>query len=131
MSKKYLFGSVTFCEQGQLKGWKPHFPPTVAKSSIETQIRNLRQRDGIFCKHNTSIMHSWWGVLPTLSFWSGVDAWHFAKEWQEWTPETNMPNHVEQVSFQSFCRWSGGFLFTKGMDSLDKPVNKSLFVHHI
>ena len=36
----------------------------------------------------------------TSSFWSGVDAWHFPKEWQEWTPETNTSNHVEQVSFR-------------------------------
>ena len=84
---------VTFCKSGQLKGWQPHFQPTVAKKSIsthcnsmanvkkhipifrnkpwrpqlrdqtyaslhETQIRNLQQRDGIFCKHNASIMQS-------------------------------------------------------------------------
>ena len=92
---------------GQLKGWKPHFQPTVAKSSIsthcnsmangknhvpifrnkpwrpqlrdqtysslhETQIQNLGQRDWIFCKHNASIMQSWWSVLPlsgSSSFW--------------------------------------------------------------
>ena len=92
-------GSGTFCEHGQLKGWKPHFQPTVAKSSIsthcnsmangknhvpifrnkpwrpqlrdqtyaslhETQIQNLGQRDGTFCKQNASIMQSWWRVLP-------------------------------------------------------------------
>ena len=27
---------VTFCEKGQLKGWQPHFQPTVAKSWIST-----------------------------------------------------------------------------------------------
>ena len=26
--------TVTFCEHGQLKGWQPHFQPTVVKSSI-------------------------------------------------------------------------------------------------
>ena len=30
---------VTFCEHGQLKGWQPHFQPTVAKSSISTIVR--------------------------------------------------------------------------------------------
>ena len=30
---------VTFCEHGQLKGWQPHFQPTVAKSSISTTVR--------------------------------------------------------------------------------------------
>ena len=29
---------VTFCEHGQLKGWQPHFQPTVAKSSISTNF---------------------------------------------------------------------------------------------
>ena len=76
----------TFYEHGQLKGWKRHFSPTVAKAqswliaiawqmannntfqySVQNrrdhnsvtkpmllymrQTRNLRQRDGIFCKH--------------------------------------------------------------------------------
>ena len=25
---------VTFCEHGQLKGWQPHFQPTVAKAAV-------------------------------------------------------------------------------------------------
>ena len=29
---------ITFCEHGQLKGWQPHFPPTVVKSSISKTI---------------------------------------------------------------------------------------------
>ena len=29
-----LLQGVTFCEHRQLKGWQPHFQPTVAKSSI-------------------------------------------------------------------------------------------------
>ena len=29
---------VTFCEHRQLKGWQPHFQPTVAKSSISTIV---------------------------------------------------------------------------------------------
>ena len=29
---------VTFWEHGQLKGWQPHFQPTVAKSSISTTV---------------------------------------------------------------------------------------------
>ena len=29
---------VTFCEHRQLKGWQPHFQPTVAKSSISTMV---------------------------------------------------------------------------------------------
>ena len=29
----------TFCEHRQLKGWQPHFQPTVAKSSIWTSVR--------------------------------------------------------------------------------------------
>jgi len=28
--------SFTFCEHGQLKGWQPHFQPTVAKNSVST-----------------------------------------------------------------------------------------------
>ena len=88
------FTKGKYVEHGQLKGWKPHFQPTVAKSSIsthcnsmangkkhvpifrnkpwrrqlrdqtyaslhETQIQNLGQRDGIFCKHNATIMQRW------------------------------------------------------------------------
>ena len=30
---------VTSFEHGQLKGWQPHFQPTVAKSSISTSVR--------------------------------------------------------------------------------------------
>ena len=41
MSKKSPFGSVTFCEHWQLKGWKPHFQPTVAKSSISTHCNSM------------------------------------------------------------------------------------------
>ena len=41
-------------------------------------------------------MQNYWSVLSR----SGVDAWHFPKEWQEWNPETNTSNHVEQVSFR-------------------------------
>ena len=100
MSKKSPFGSVTFCEYGQLKGWKPRFPPTVAKSSIKTQIRNLRQRNGIFCKHNTSIMHSWWSILSLSGtcFWYRLDAWN-SSAWM-WN------KHVEQICFRqcfTFC----------------------------
>ena len=57
----------------------------------------LQRRDG----HDASTMQNWWSVLSlsgTSSFRSGVDAWHFPKERQEWTPETNTSNHVEQVS---------------------------------
>ena len=36
--EKSPFGSVTFCEHGQLKGWQPHFQATVAKSSISTIV---------------------------------------------------------------------------------------------
>ena len=41
MSNKSPFGSVTFCEHWQLKGWKPHFQPTVAKSSISTHCNSM------------------------------------------------------------------------------------------
>ena len=37
--KQISFGQwVTCCEHGQLKGWQPHFQPTVAKSSISTSV---------------------------------------------------------------------------------------------
>ena len=35
---------VTFWEHGQLKGWQPHFQPTVAKSSISTQCNSMANR---------------------------------------------------------------------------------------
>ena len=52
--------------------WRPQLRDQTYASLHETQIRSLRQRDGIFCKHNASIMQSWWSVLTlsaTLSFW--------------------------------------------------------------
>ena len=33
-----LLSAVEFCEHRQLKGWQPHFQPTVAKSSISTTV---------------------------------------------------------------------------------------------
>ena len=33
-----LLQCVTCCEHGQLKGWQPHFQPTVAESSISTMV---------------------------------------------------------------------------------------------
>ena len=34
---------VTFCEPRWLKGWQPHFQPTVAKSSLDTVFLGLQQ----------------------------------------------------------------------------------------
>ena len=54
------------------KPWRPQLRDQTYASLHETQIRNLRQRDGIFCKLNINIIQSWWSVLPlsaTLSFW--------------------------------------------------------------
>ena len=53
------------------KPWRPQLRDQTYASLHATQIQNLRQRDGIFCKHNASIMQSWWSILPlseTLSF---------------------------------------------------------------
>ena len=49
MSHKSPFGSVTFCEDGQLKGWQPHFQRTVAKSSTHcNSMANVRKHLPIF-----------------------------------------------------------------------------------
>ena len=40
MSHKSLFGSAAqFANMWQLKGWQPHFQPTVAKGSTSTSVR--------------------------------------------------------------------------------------------
>ena len=54
------------------KLWRPQLRDKTYAALHETQIQNLQQRHGIFCKHNASIMQSWWSVLPpsaTSSFW--------------------------------------------------------------
>ena len=43
-----LLQCVTFCEHGQLKGWKPHFQPTVAKSSISTHCNSMANGKNTF-----------------------------------------------------------------------------------
>ena len=84
---------VTFSEHGQLKGWQPHFQPTMAKTrsrqwsiGLQQWLRQPRSQstacnpklvyhNSIFCKHDATdatIMQSWWSVLPlsgTSSFW--------------------------------------------------------------
>ena len=52
------------------KPWRPQLRDQTYASLHETQIRNLRQRDGILCKHNVSIRQSWWSVLLLSgTFW--------------------------------------------------------------
>ena len=47
------------------------------------------------CNEGMGMMQAWFNaeigrayasLSGTWSFWSGVDAWHFPQEWQEWTP---------------------------------------------
>ena len=41
------------------KLWRPQLRDQTYAFLHMTQIRNLRQRDRIFCKHSASIMHRW------------------------------------------------------------------------
>ena len=44
------------------KPWRPQLRDQTYAFLHMTQIRNLRQLDGIFCKHSASIMQSWQSV---------------------------------------------------------------------
>ena len=48
---------VAFCEHGQLKGWQPHFQPTVAKSSISTTVHWFAAVTWHNWEHNHQSLH--------------------------------------------------------------------------
>ena len=98
-----------------------------------TQIRNLRQRDGIFCKHSASIMQSWWSVLRSQEPASGrEDAW-WCLEFQKGMAGMDVLNkHVEQISFRqciTFCEhrqlkgWQPHFQPTVAKSSISTIVH--------
>ena len=155
---------ITFCKHRQLKGWQPHFQPTVAKSSISTSVRwfaavsqhnwehnhniskhlgdhncvtkrfaSLHETGAFFwsCNEGMGMMQAYCRIggaycpsQGTSSFWSGVDAWHFPKEWQEWTPETNTSNHVEHVSFRQCITFKEHRQLKAGSPASKQPLLK-------
>ena len=64
---------ITFCEHGQLKGWQPHFEPTVAKNSISTIVH---------CFGGSCCMETWGRLLQ-----DATTNWPWP-----WRPQTKKSN---------------------------------------
>ena len=77
------------------KPWRPQLRHQTYYAFLhERQIQNLGQRHGILCKHNASIMQSWWNAL----WLSGTCLW---REWMIENPKRNSRNrflrHLRQT----------------------------------
>ena len=125
---------IIFCKSGQLKGWQPHFQPTVAKSSISTiarwfaavTIAQLRAQS-LHCKK------SWRPQLRDQTLCFCAWDWHFSvaetKGWAWCKHNAELVEHT--VALRNLLLVETGCLEfqngTAGMDILNKHVEQFFF----
>ena len=119
---------ATFCEPRWLKGWQPHFQPTVAKSSISTSVPGLAAISYHYCNK------SWTPQLrdqPLCFFaWDRFFSAAATEGWEWCNHNAELVERTVALSNLKLLVGSGCLAFPKqmaGMDSWNKHVKQISF----